>query len=280
MGILGPMNEYEMLHIVTAGQAGERLDRVLGDMLPDSGLRMRRRLIEEGRVLVQGKTARTSMKVKAGQEIVVLFANAEQRVGLPGILLVQDGLAAVDKPHGMHSAALAGSDSLSLETLLPQLFPGEKARLLNRLDGPTSGIVLVALTDAAAENYSVAEKAGQVHKEYLAIVDGNLSEAVVVKNALDTDNRKKTRVLADIDSDARRWTEVEPVQYRAGHDMTLVRCRIRLGARHQIRAHLASLGHPILGDELYGGSEAERLYLHHHYFSCGRFQTVSVCNFS
>ena len=158
--------------------------------------------------------------------------------------------------------------------MLPALFPGCEARLLNRLDQLTSGIVLAALTSGAARVFT-SRAAGAVVKEYLAVVEGELDEALTLKRRLDTDDRKRTRVLGRLETEPRLWTQVWP-KGKLTQGRTLVRVRIQAGARHQIRAHLAAADLPIVGDPLYGLSgegaaisaadvgTAKRLYLHHH----------------
>lgn len=211
--------------------------------------------------------------------------DAESFTPAPRVLAEADGLVALSKPGGLHSAAIAGSSAPSVEARLPALL-GEGAghegfpRLLNRLDGPTSGILLAARTPQAAQRFHAAEDSGQVAKTYLALVHGTLEHPVTVRRALDTANRATTRVLPDDTPDPLRHTEVTPlgamhVAWPGGTDAppvdtqppdenatgtclpntpcTLVRCVIRKGARHQIRAHLAALGHPIVGDARYGG---------------------------
>lgn len=289
--------------LVDADLDGARLDRALEPLLPGSGLRLRRRLIENGRVLVEGRPAPASLKLRAGQRLSLLPEGAEaatdgkaegrpeggqdgaeQQVAeaahvarpaagsRPKIRIVErtKDYAALDKPAGLHSAALAGGGGQSLEALLPELFPGITPRLLNRLDFLTSGLVLVSLNARAAKVFT-ALKPKDVVKEYMAVVDGRLDEPLQLKRKLDTDDRKRTRVLGKMENDARGWTLVWPEALLVGEERTLVRVRIQAGARHQIRAHLAAADLPIVGDPLYGphsealgsGEETGRLYLHH-----------------
>lgn len=248
---------------VASDNDGARLDKVLEDLFPELGLRGRRRLVKDGRVLVDGRPRSAAYKVRAGQSLSIA-ARAVAAIR-DDVFVVRElnGLAAVFKPSGLHTAALAGRANPSLERMLPRLFPETEARLLNRLDEPTSGLVMVALTDQAEASYQTLESEGRIRKEYSAIVAGGLDGPVVVKNALDTANRTVTRVLDQDDPDSTRWTEVEPVRFLPAGRASLVRAVIRRGARHQIRAHLASLGHPIHGDDIYGGPVEDRLYLHH-----------------
>ncbi|MBI5519754.1 MAG: RluA family pseudouridine synthase [Desulfovibrio sp.] len=269
---------------VDADMDGQRLDRALEPLLPGSGLRLRRRLIEAGRVLVEGRPAPAGLRLRAGQRIILLPNEPDvpepARPGEGGgafaardVAVVErtQDYAALDKPAGLHSAALAGGGGHSLEALLPELFPGITPRLLNRLDFLTSGIVLVSLNARAAKVFA-ALKPGDMVKEYLAVVHGTLDEPLRLKRTLDTDDRKRTRVLGKLDPDPRGWTLVWPEAHLAA-GRTLLRVRIQAGARHQIRAHLAAANLPIVGDPLYGepaehgqdagGEAAGRLYLHH-----------------
>jgi len=261
--------------LVDADCDGIRLDRVLERLLSGSGLRLRRRLIETGRVLVEGRTAPAGLKVRTGQRVTLLpdlaedqEPSQESRAVLPlpavNIVVQTKDYAALDKPAGLHSAALAGGGGASLEAMLPELFPGITPRLLNRLDFLTSGLVLASMNARAAKVFA-ALKPKDVVKEYMAVVEGQLDEALQLKRKLDTDDRKRTRVLGKMENDARGWTLVWP-EAQLAEGRTLVRVRIQAGARHQIRAHLAAANLPIVGDPLYGDPESPqdgRLFLHH-----------------
>ena len=150
------------------------------------------------------------------------------------------------------------------------LLPATPPTLLSRLDKPTSGLVAAAVTTQAAERFRTREAMGQVRKYYLAVVRGNMTAPMLIKGRLDTDGRKKTRVLSLESSDPARHTNVTPIGPAmtfvpgAPDETTLVVARIGRGARHQIRAHLADSGHPLAGDALYGDSNSARVfYLHH-----------------
>ncbi len=264
--------------IAGAGHAGMRFDRVLEELLPRSGLRLRRRLIENGSVLVDGKKRKPGFKIYAGAEVVLSRLENSECVGktASAIQVVErgEGFAALDKPHGLHSAGIAGSTGVSVEEFLPEIFPEEDALLANRLDLLTSGLLLVAFGTGRLQEFHEYEDAGKVEKEYLARVHGQPHDPFTVKNRLDTADRKQTGVLDEPDGPL-RWTVVEPLR-KFDDGTSLVRVNIAKGARHQIRAHLAHAGFPIVGDPLYGiGNETGRMYLHHFRIAFTGFEAVS-----
>ena len=143
------------------------------------------------------------------------------------------------------------------------------AELLNRLDFLTSGLLLVGLSPTAREIYVRRQDGGEVCKQYFALVHGRLESGFVAAGALDTAKRRKVKVLKNSAGPLRQST-VDPLLsgrftlYGTESWRTLVRVRIQKGARHQIRAHLADSGHPIVGDPLYGSdTDTPLLYLHH-----------------
>lgn len=146
----------------------------------------------------------------------------------------------------------------------------KQIRLLTRLDYETSGIVLAAATLEAESLFRNLERAGGIEKWYLALIRGTLKHVLHISNRLDMNKRTKTRVLPEPEADSTRHTRVFPIAVLESDDATLVRVRIKRGARHQIRAHLASAGFPLVHDALYGnGTEASgHSFLLHHYQCC------------
>ena len=249
--------------VVEAGQAGWRLDRAVAGLWPGTGLRERRRRIEAGLVTVNGRLRGAAYKVRPGEVLTAVVVPAAPALFRPSdipVLHAGPVFGAVGKPGGLHSASLGPAGGESLEALLGALFPGRSAWLLSRLDRLTSGIVPVTFAAEGVGRWRALEDAGAVAKSYLAVVHGRLDGALSLAWELDVADRAVTRVLGRDSADPLRRTHVTPVREAGG--LTLVCCRIAKGARHQIRAHLAASGHPLVGDPVYGRGEGPRLHLH------------------
>jgi 23S rRNA pseudouridine1911/1915/1917 synthase len=257
----------EKQFMVTREFEGSRLDAALILAFPDLGLRKRRSLWERMDIRVQDVPRPPSFKVRSGQ-MVTLLPNAvrreEQTDSLEDVHLVtgSDLFAAVFKPARVHS--VRGKRPGSVEEVLKTLFPGEDAFLLNRLDYLTSGLVLVGRSPASRSLYLHLQERGLVEKTYLALVWNEVDEEICIKRAIDSSRRNRVRVLSTDTDDPLRHTWITPLGKVGDH--TLVRARIHKGQRHQIRAHLAASGHPIVGDPLYGRSPDitnPTMFLHH-----------------
>lgn len=277
--------ENKVSRRMTEENQGQRLDAALALLLPEEGIQARRRMCRNGRVLVNGRPRPSGFKIRAGDLLQVEkggYTAACPEGAEVRLLYADDCYAALEKPLGLHTAAIGGSAEPSLEGLLPGLwqdfFPGAEAVpvLVNRLDKETSGIVLAAFSPDSTRVYRERERSGQVSKTYYALVWGKAAEPLILDRVLNTDSRRKTRVLNKVAPDSVRHTKAVPLACLEGGEdevCTLMEVVIRKGARHQIRAHLADAGFPIVGDALYGGGEApqclagqaleKRLYLHH-----------------
>lgn len=274
--------DFELLQaVVTDRMQGERLDKALALLAPNASLRRRRRLWLTHRVLVDGRPRPKGFLVRAGQVLSLAPLDQDNQEGSrsswnePYVVKRQADLAALFKPAGLPTAAIAGKPGPSMEACLAGLL-GCGALLLNRLDTPTSGLVLAALTPDAEKRYARAQAKGLTRKTYAALVHGLVPGPMVIDRALDTAKRRTSRVL-DQPAGPLRETAVTVLHCFTDAGLSLVAAEIRKGARHQIRAHLAHAGHPILGDALYGDDGAGGfLHLHHLRLDMPGFSALSI----
>jgi 23S rRNA pseudouridine1911/1915/1917 synthase len=243
---------------------GVRLDRFLVSVLADQSRSRLQRLIKDAHVLVDGRAAKPNLPVKSGQAISIDIPDATESaveaepLELP--IVYQDGdLVVVDKPAGMVVHPAAGHDKGTLvNALLHHVtdlsgIGGEKRPgIVHRLDRGTSGLMVVAKNDAAHEELARQFHDREVEKEYVALVWGVVQAGRRIDAPIgrDPENRKK------MSAKARRSREAVTRIVRAEHlnpAVTLARIAIHTGRTHQIRVHLSAIGHPIVGDPLYGG---------------------------
>jgi len=277
--------DIEREYLAGNEHSGQRLDAALAAAFPALGLRGRRRLWTGHMVLVDGIARSPAFRLHGGETIrLVPVRPAETEENAfsayfddpPRLLARRGNLFFLYKPSGLHTEVLAGSSNRSLAGLLEQIMPEESAvRLLTRLDRDTSGIVTAAEDEDAARHWRRQENAGDIEKQYFAVLEGRLDCEQLARNALDLAKRRRTRVL-DADGPVLRHTRIRPLAcfqtagapeltsgYPDGADFTLALCHIAKGARHQIRAHLAHVGHPLAGDALYGARSGTSFFLHH-----------------
>ncbi len=239
---------------VAAAFDGQRLDKALAGLVPALSLRGRRRLFSFYDVLADGVPRSMAHKVRQGQTLT-LRRRPDAGNGpappdqAPELVTSQPPYLVFYKPAGLHAQSLGPGGGESLESWAAARHPGCIA--LTRLDRLTSGLVLAAQNAEAARAFRGIENAGRVFKVYLCLARGELPRTVA-RNALDTDNRAKTKVLPFPAADPLRTTAVFPLARDPDLDLTLAFAFIKKGARHQIRAHLAGLGHALYGDPLYG----------------------------
>jgi 23S rRNA pseudouridine1911/1915/1917 synthase len=258
-----------VIHTITVpdDSEGVRLDRFLVSVLPDQSRSQIQRLIKEGQVRVAGREAKANQPVKIGQDITVeVLAPVDpvpQPEPLPLPILYQDhDVIVVDKPAGMvvHPAAGHASGTL-VNALLHHVddlsgIGGEKRPgIVHRLDRGTSGVMVVAKHDAAHEELSRQFADREVEKEYIALVWGEVMAGRRIDAPIgrDPSNRKK---MSSASARVRRSREAVTRIVRAEHfgrTLTLAQVAIHTGRTHQIRVHLSAIGHPIVGDALYGG---------------------------
>lgn len=229
--------------------------------------------IKDGLVNVNGAAAKPSTMLRGGEKIEVSPANAPplkaQPEDAPIEILYQDAaVIAVNKPAGLvvHAGAGAHSGTLvnrlvhhfqSLSQVGGELRPG----IVHRLDRGTSGVMLVARTDTAHRALAAQFSGRTTEKTYLALVEGRVNaDSGRITKPITRDPAHRTRMTARLDHGRDALTEYRVL--RRFEKFTYLEVRIGTGRTHQIRAHLASIRHPVAGDKLYGAQIADRIFLH------------------
>jgi 23S rRNA pseudouridine1911/1915/1917 synthase len=218
-------------------------------------------LVARGAVHVDGKRVKSAtLPIRAGQKIIAYVAPPPPAVEI-AIAYADAWLLVVEKPTGVVAQATRADEAGALDALVGRAHPD--ARMMHRLDRDASGLVLFARTPEARATLQRALEAGRIDRTYRARVAGRLEGAgrIALRIARDGGDPRRRVALPESapggEAAATRWRALEP-----GDDTTLVECALETGRTHQIRVHLAALGHPIVGDRLYGGRAAPRLLLH------------------
>ena len=255
---------------VPAGAAGERLDQFLAEPL---GSRARaQRLIDAGLVLVDGAPQPKRHRLSGGEVLEVGEEPAIPVVpasDVPYKIVFEDEhLLVVDKPAGVVVHPARGHASGTLSQALAGRAAGgsvpERAGIVHRLDRDTSGLLVVARSDAVHRALQGLIRSRALEREYLALVEGRPpARSGTIDAPLGRDRRVRTKMSSDTDEprEARTHFVVE----RALPTSTLLRVRLETGRTHQIRAHLLAIGHPVAGDPVYGTAGLfglERQFLH------------------
>jgi 23S rRNA pseudouridine1911/1915/1917 synthase len=253
----------------SAEDAGRRLDLYLASRLPDLSRTRIQELIAEGRVRVGERLARRAQRVMAGDVVdIEVFPRPPLRAApeeIPLDVLYEDeDVIIVNKPAGMvvHAGAGATRGTLvnallhhfgPLSTVGGNLRPG----IVHRLDRGTSGAMVVARNDAAHRALAEQFRSRAVRKTYIALVQGRVArDSGTIERPISRDPQRRTRMTARLGHGRSAQTNWR-VLLRLGN-FTIVEAEPRTGRTHQIRAHFAAAGHPLIGDVLYGAARQVR----------------------
>jgi 23S rRNA pseudouridine1911/1915/1917 synthase len=268
--------------VVDAEEEGERLDVFLVKHVEGLGRAAAKRFIAEGRVRVDGRVRRKGAVLSAGERVTLEgepevsdFEPLPDTETPPRVVYEEDDFAVVDKPAGIPTHPLRPHERGTLANAVVARFPeavpfGHKRReagLLQRLDTDTSGLLLVARSLRGFDELDTMLKVGGLDKRYKALCRGAVRAPQIVDLPIghDARDRRRMRAVSELEASQVRHpreatTEILRSEIRG--DRSLIEVRARSARRHQVRVHLAALGHPLVGDVLYGGPAAPELGRH------------------
>jgi len=255
------MQEYRFL--IDEEQEDERIDKVLGILMESQSRSYIQKLIKEGNVLVNGKTVKASYPVRTDDDVVLMMPPLAQLAiepeNIPLDILYEDSdVIVVNKPKGMvvHPAAGHYSGTLvnalmyhlgdSLSGINGVMRPG----IVHRIDRDTTGSLIICKNDAAHNHIASQLKEHSVNRVYHAICYGSLKEDEgTIEGAIGRHPQDRKKMAINEKNGKPAITHYKVL--KRFKDYTYVACKLETGRTHQIRVHMASIGHPLLGDEVY-----------------------------
>ena len=262
------------VRVFTCESPGERLDKFLADRCADLSRTRIKRIIADGEVTVDGSVQNAGFRLRSGQKVAIVVPEPApthmrpQQIPLD-VVYDDDELLVVDKPAGMpvhpgvgHPDSTLVNAVLGLDPTIGDVGGTMRPGLVHRLDMDTSGLIAIAKTDRAHSSITGQLRDRTVNKGYLALVAGTLSPAEAVIDApigRDPQDRKKMAIVEDGRPASTRYRTVANFLGCSYADV-----RPKTGRTHQIRVHFASIGHPVVGDALYGRRDLRigRHFLH------------------
>jgi 23S rRNA pseudouridine1911/1915/1917 synthase len=254
------MSEPTTRFVVGKREGGKRLDQFLHERIPGLSRTRIQQAIRERVTLSWGVRARPATPVRPEGEVRIGYTPLPETLLEIELRVLQRGRGwlAVDKPPGIPVHPVNKVRENSLIRILRRQEGNEDLRLVHRLDSETSGLLLLAEDAPTASLLSRAFMEGEVHKEYLAMVAGEVREERGSIN-LPIGDARESRIYLKLETGHGKPASTDWVVEERLQGRTLLRLFPKTGRRHQLRVHLAAIGHPILGDILYGRPEEDYL---------------------
>lgn len=270
---------------VTADDEGERIDRFITGKAALDSRAAAQRLIAEGKVLINGETAKKNQRVVKGQEVITFIGPPVDRTVEPenipiSIVYEDDDIIVVDKEAGMVTHPAAGNysgtlvNALLYHTDLPEADDKNRPGIVHRLDKDTSGLLLVAKTDKARNELVRMLKVREVSRYYKVLVEGRFDEeSGEIKAPITRSLSDRQKMTVSVSKGKEAITRFKVLEIFAKH--TLIEASLDTGRTHQIRVHMRFINHKVVGDKVYGSvNDAKILGLNRQFLHAWRLKLL------